>query len=100
MKVLVTVLCILAVAVFFSFGGGHAMAQDKAKTIGPECQQSFNTLDRGNKGYLTVDDFEAMHHEPGKHKGYPVGTTMDKTHFNKLDKNKDGKVTLQEYCSE
>ncbi len=38
------------------------------------------------------------HHDPGKHKGYPVGTTKEVTHFEDKDANKDGRVTMEEFC--
>ena len=98
MKAFIAVLAMVAVAVVLTLGGGYAVAQDKAKAVSPECEKSFMSADNGNKGFLTMSDFEAMHHDPGKHKGYPVGTTMDKTHFEKLDKDKNGKVTIEEYC--
>ncbi len=98
MKRFISLLSLVVFAVVLILGSGYAIAQQKA--ISSDCEKAFRDMDQGDKGYLTERDFEMTSHEPGKHKGYPVGTTMDKTRFQQLDKAGDGKVTLQEFCNQ
>ncbi len=117
MRTIVVFVAVVAVAVALALGGGYAFAQKntskpvqaKGKTssttpsaeeVRAACEQRFNEWDQGNKGYLTINDFEAAHYAPGKDKGYPAGSTLYKTQFQKADKNKDNKVTLEEYCGQ
>lgn len=70
--------------------GGGGMSMSMLQNMQ---QQMFQAADTGNKGYLTVDDFQKMKGPDGA----PQLSATDKANiFKKLDADGDGKLTQDE----
>lgn len=89
---------VVAMVGLLAVGGGYAAAAKDGKKDSAKCEETFKRWDSGSKGYLDQRDFDMAYHPPGVHKGSPVGTTKNVTAFAEKDANKDGRVTLEEFC--
>jgi len=81
---------------------GHAgMANGKYVT---GCEKRFQSMDSGNRGYVTYPQFEAAFNADtgggggiGSHLGYQQSGNAY-SRFAERDTNNNGKLTLREFC--
>lgn len=103
MKTMTTVLVLVAVAMFLALGSGYmAVAKSTAKAMASGqtiswCENEFRSMDIGNKGYVTEQEFDAAWDGLGAHKGLgPVGSGS--TVFYSANTSGDGRLTENQYC--
>jgi len=104
MKTMTIVLVLVAVAVFLALGSGYmAVAKSTAKAMASDqtisgCEKEFKSMDVGNKGYVTEQEFHAEWDGMGAHKGLgPVGSGS--TVFYSANSSGDGRLTEDQYCA-
>ncbi|GKT10743.1 hypothetical protein [Desulforhabdus sp. TSK] len=102
MKMLISVFVVITVAALLALGSGYmAVAKSTAKAAGDQaisgCEKEFMSMDAGNKGYVTEQEFHAAWDGLGAHKGLgSVGSGS--TVFYSANTSGDGRLTRDQYC--
>ena len=107
MKVVLGIFAAMAVLGVIILGSGYVSARSAANMMpgnqgtqvqtSYNCERNFNTLDSGNKGYLSYWDYKAGTYGTGGHKGLaPSGDAQNR--FASADVNRDNLLSKQEYC--
>jgi hypothetical protein len=102
MRVLLSIFAVVAIISAMMLGSGAAFAgsqRDMGYTdrASVSCDVNFNSMDAGNKNYLTLWDFEAGTYGVDGHKGLsPSGNAQSR--FFSADTNRDMLLSRGEYC--
>jgi len=102
MRVFLTIFAVVAVISAIMLGNSFVLAGSPGGAMSGgqavmDCERNFNTLDSGQKDYLTYWDFEAGTYGVGGHKGLaPSGNAQSR--FQTADQNRDNLLSRAEYC--